>query len=152
MLIRLKIYIILILSVIVLALLFQKRSNELHISPLNSKYLYFHPIGGLKYFYEPLPNSKQDIPQKLLLALGYKNGTKISYTINQDGLNQAKNYKTEKENATRIIAIGDSFTFGEKVNTLDNYPSQLEGMLNDMCRANNTRYQWELGVMIFSTQ
>lgn len=52
------------------------------------------------------------------------------YTINDDGLNSAKNYTIEKPPDTvRIMTIGDSFTFGAWVNTADNFPSRLEALL-----------------------
>jgi hypothetical protein len=51
--------------------------------------------------------------------------------LNQDGLNSEKNYDLEKPKGVfRIIAIGDSHTFGYGVSTEKNYPSQLEQTLN----------------------
>jgi lysophospholipase L1-like esterase len=55
----------------------------------------------------------------------------VEYHINSDGLNSNSNYSVEKpENTLRIVAMGDSHTYGDFVNTYYNYPSQLERLLN----------------------
>jgi len=55
----------------------------------------------------------------------------VTYHINDNGFNDELNYQTSKSNdVIRIAAIGDSFTFGNYVNTDQNWPSQLELMLN----------------------
>lgn len=54
-----------------------------------------------------------------------------TYTINADALNDELNYPVEKDPQTlRVVTLGDSFTFGFYVNTANNWPSQLEKMLN----------------------
>jgi len=89
---------------------------------------------GLKYFYEPMPNT--EITYKAAwLPQDY---TYIA-TINADSLNERFNYSIDKNsNVFRIVTIGDSYTFGDNVNTKDNYPEKLEDMLNDnsLCNAN----------------
>lgn len=56
----------------------------------------------------------------------------IRYTINSDGLNDSQDYEVTKPNNTfRIIALGDSFTFGHYVETKDNWSEVLERMLAD---------------------
>lgn len=58
---------------------------------------------------------------------------KVTYTINNDGLNSVHDYAVSKStNVFRIVALGDSFTFGAWVNTPENYPSRLEILLNDL--------------------
>lgn len=69
-----------------------------------------------------------------LESLGYPKGSKIELTLNHEGFNQINNYTTEKlQNTFRIITLGDSFTFGRNVNTEDNYPSQLQKLLDNSC-------------------
>ncbi len=60
--------------------------------------------------------------------------------INADGLNQMQDYPATKSAGTyRIITIGDSFTYGENVNTQENYPSQLENLLNSKLQCKNIK-------------
>ncbi len=54
-----------------------------------------------------------------------------TYTINQDGLNETREYEVLKpKNAYRILALGDSFTFGHFVSTPENWTEQLENKIN----------------------
>jgi lysophospholipase L1-like esterase len=53
-------------------------------------------------------------------------------TYNNDGLNDRFDYQVKKPVDTfRIIALGDSFTYGEYVNTADSWPEQLEELLKN---------------------
>lgn len=81
---------------------------------------------NLKYFYEPKPNSVQlDQPN----WLGYE----AKYTINNDSLNERFSYTLNHDTSTyRIITIGDSFTFGQYINTPENYSEILEDSLNKL--------------------
>lgn len=100
--------------------------------------LLFPENGNYKYFYEHKPNTIQSLAPDLIQDLGYPSGTKIRYTINSDGLNQIPDYKPDKpEGVYRIVTLGDSYTFGENVNTEDNYPSQLEKKLNEDLKCKN---------------
>lgn len=55
----------------------------------------------------------------------------VKYTINKDGLNERFDYSVNKPEKTyRIITLGDSFTFGQNVNTGSNWPEVLEDFLN----------------------
>jgi len=70
-------------------------------------------------------------------------------TTNTDSLNERFDYSIEKNpDVFRIVAIGDSFTYGQYVNTEDNYPERLEDMLNDnsLCKASMTFEVINLGV------
>jgi len=50
---------------------------------------------------------------------------------NHDGLNDRTNYSLQKPAGTfRIVALGDSFTYGHYVNTAESWPEQLEALLN----------------------
>jgi len=87
----------------------------------------------LKYFYEPKPNSIETAHPDWL-------GYTATYTINSDSLNSKSDYSIQKDATTyRIITLGDSFTFGEYVNTEDNYPSILEKLLNNRLTCSNIK-------------
>lgn len=86
-----------------------------------------------KYFYESKPGTIQEA------TLSWLNPAPV-YTINEDGLNDTKNYQVEKPAQTfRIIALGDSFTFGQWVNTAESWPEVLEQLLKDqpLCEHRN---------------
>lgn len=78
-------------------------------------------------FYEPKPN---------IIDTGDENWLTFTprYTINEDTLNEVKNYYIKKPNDVfRIVTIGDSFTFGQFVSTKDNWTERLESDLNKHC-------------------
>ncbi len=131
-----------LLSIFIILIIFIYRkitSSSITISPLESKDYIFNPNDGLKYFYEPKPG-KLSIDSNFLKQLGYRQGEKIENYINKDGLNQLSDYTEEKPNQTfRILTIGDSFTYGQNINTTDNYPSQLEAQLNTTCKNNQLK-------------
>lgn len=53
-------------------------------------------------------------------------------TYNADGLNDRYNYEVARqENTLRIIALGDSFTYGHYVNTAESWPEVLEVQMNN---------------------
>lgn len=94
----------------------------------------FPKLGELTMYYELKPHATDtDSPPWL--------GHTATYTINDDGLNAKVSYPVKKEADTiRIVAIGDSFTFGQYVNTQDSYPAQLEDLLSrNGCQG--TRYE-----------
>lgn len=65
---------------------------------------------------------------------------KATYSFNSDGLNDRFNYSIEKpENTYRIIALGDSYTFGHFVNTEDSWPEKLEDLQNNVTDKCNTK-------------
>lgn len=98
-----------------------------HIIPIKKEYLLFEPSSDLKYFFEPKPNDVIVENFDWLQA-------EVRNTINADSLNAPRDYQAPKPDGVfRIIALGDSFTFGQHVNTEDNYPSQLETRLNVEC-------------------
>ncbi len=53
-----------------------------------------------------------------------------SYHINSVGFRDAEHTLRRQPGINRIMVIGDSFTFGARVNLEDTYPKQLEGILN----------------------
>ena len=106
------------------------------ISPLRKEYLIFPVESPLKYYYEPKPNTtEEERPDWLDYT--------ATYTINGDTFNERYDYAVDKPNHTyRIIALGDSYTFGHYVNTADNWTEKLEDMLNvsPLCR-DGRRYE-----------
>ncbi|HVZ66875.1 MAG TPA: SGNH/GDSL hydrolase family protein [Patescibacteria group bacterium] len=106
------------------------KSNN--VSALDSQAYILSKVDSLKYFYEPKPNTIQIIN----LPWENTNGPRQpKYTINKDGLNQIRDFSKQKEkNVYRIVALGDSFTFGLNVNTEDNYPAQLQQIFNSKCK------------------
>lgn len=100
------------------------------VNPINKENIVFSPDSLLTNFFEPTPNEilKQTGPAPF----------KAAYTINSDSLNERFNYQVEKPPQTlRIITLGDSFTYGLYVNTEDNWPEQLEGILNQKFECRN---------------
>ena len=98
------------------------------ISWIDKNQLLPNPNSSLKNFYEPKPNITIS---NNLYFLGENYNFTTSYTYNNDSLNQEKNLLEKKPtNTFRIITLGDSFTFGANLNTKDNYPSQLETIIN----------------------
>jgi lysophospholipase L1-like esterase len=86
--------------------------------------LEFPDAGSLKYYYTLKPDTVQEDSPSWLHS-------RVVNTINSDGLNDRFNYPVEKQSATfRIVTLGDSFTFGQFVNTPENWPEQLENMIN----------------------
>jgi len=83
---------------------------------------------NISYYFEPIPNSEAKIS---LGFLGENYDYSVVYIHNQDSLRQKENIPVIPPHDTyRIIAIGDSFTYGSYLNNEDTYPSQLEKILN----------------------
>ena len=120
------------------------------INPIEKKYTVSNPASKLKYFYEPGEDTYQVIEMRWENTNGPE---KPIYKINNDGLNQESNYLADnkQEGVYRILTLGDSFTFGDNVNTEDNYPSQLQKILNSQCK--NTKFEViNLGVYGYDIQ
>lgn len=104
--------------------------KEMAVNPLKKSVLVFNQSDSLKYFYEPKPNTIDNVND----WVPYKG----IYTINADSLNERLDYTPEKNPGTyRIIALGDSFTYGMYVDTKDNWPEQLEDKLNAELKCKN---------------
>ncbi len=103
------------------------------VVPIRKEFLIFPSNQRLKYYYEPQPNSVYEDKRAWLSYIPI-------YNINSDSLNTSVEYTVNKDNDTyRIIALGDSFTFGAYVNTQDNYPSKLENLLNSKISCRNIK-------------
>ena len=134
---KLKVFIlaICIQCVVIVFLCFHiksKKNNTLGVSvnPINSNAIQKVSSNDLRYFYEPKANTVEEVHKDWLLNTP-------KYTINNDTLNERFNYDVQKKQGTfRIITLGDSFTFGENVDTKDNYTEQLEDLLNSKCSLN----------------
>jgi lysophospholipase L1-like esterase len=97
-------------------------NNVIHLKKEN--YLSAQNIDNLSHYYEPTPNTIHRYSESWFP----KN---TSATINADGLNSERDYSVVKSNRTyRIIALGDSFTYGVGVNTKETWPARLEDVLN----------------------
>lgn len=147
------IFILSIEIVIVILLIFNLRNIEkssiISINPIPKDVVLFPQNDEFKHYYEPVPNSTINLDSALITDLGYPKGTFIRYKINADGLNQLVNYTPEKpKNTYRIVILGDSFTYGLHVNTEDNYPSQLNNLLNEnpICKNINSFQVLNLGM------
>jgi hypothetical protein len=102
----------------------------------------------LKYYYEPQSNSTE------IDTTPWVKG-KVVWTYNNDTLNDRFDYTLDKPPRTyRIIAIGDSFTFGDHVNTADSWPEKLEDFLNTihLCPAYDKYEVLNLGLRGFDIQ
>jgi hypothetical protein len=81
--------------------------------PVPKKFVEIHPELG----WVPAPNLR-----KLKL-----NGARIN--TNSVGMRGAREYPLERSGAPRIVAVGDSFTFGQCVNDDESFPGRLEQLL-----------------------
>jgi lysophospholipase L1-like esterase len=70
-----------------------------------------------------------------------------SYRINSAGLRDAEYPVAKRAGIRRLVAIGDSFTYGTGVDLEDTYPKQLERMLN---RGGRTYEVINFGVMAYN--
>lgn len=98
--------------------------NNQKVTQINKDNLVFPELGQYKYYWEYQANTTETIDVDWL-------SYQPVYHHNDDGLNDMSDYPVEKSAASfRIITLGDSFTDGAFVNTQDNWPEQLEKLLN----------------------
>lgn len=106
----------------------KKITNQLSdgekVTKMDKTSLDFSAETEFKYYFQLKPNTKQDEQATWLPYVAH-------YTYNADGLHEPVDYSVEKPpNTIRIMALGDSFTFGQFVSTADNWPEKLEVLLN----------------------
>lgn len=121
------------------------------VYPIERNRIILNPSDRLKYFYEPKPltiitKNDHEFPQF---------APKYTITINGDTLNERRNYSEEKPKGVyRIVALGDSLTYGLYVNTADNWTELLEDKLNSQLKCK--KYQKieviNLGVYAYDLQ
>jgi len=115
----------LVVVIVLLSQIFVKTNNYLgtSIHVISSKTIQKAPSNRFKYFYEPKSNTIEKVNE-----WGPYKGM---YTINSDSLNERYNYSEKKDKGVyRIITIGDSFTYGLYVDTVNNWTEILEDNLN----------------------
>jgi len=120
-----QIIIIQLLLIIVLIGVVYRNIKQVNIIPIKSHNISFNQVDSLEYYYEPV-NYPFDEP------LPWDSDIKVVYTMNKDTIRANKEYAIPKPpNTLRIVAIGDSFTFGQFVNDDETYPAQLEVLLKE---------------------
>ncbi|HKC05022.1 MAG TPA: SGNH/GDSL hydrolase family protein [Patescibacteria group bacterium] len=133
---------VLVLQIITIAFLLGRlylnhsKNNVLaaiNVSPINKENLIFPNDPGFK-FYNILT------PSITSYEKGFWASISAEYNFNKDGLNDQLDYSTTKPDGVfRIITLGDSFTFGEFVDTKDNWPERLENLLNKQIACPNIK-------------
>lgn len=127
----LAIQIVLIIILIVIIISRKTIGSTFSINPIKQDTINFNSKSRWKYYYEPKANTTE---KETADWLGYE----AYYTINADTLNERYTYSVPKpQDVYRIITLGDSFTFGQFVDTKNNYPELLEDLLNENIKCNN---------------
>lgn len=116
---------IFILQIFIIISLSQKIfSQKIIINSLDKNHIVTVPRPQYKYFYEINAN------KTLTTRLQWDNNP-LTYYHNSGAMNNKRDYPLyRKPNTIRIAAIGDSFTYGLNVSTVDNWVSGLEQKLN----------------------
>jgi len=113
------------LTIVLIVLILRLNTPEASITPISSDNFYLPKDSIYLQYLEPVANQtiNNDPPE----WLSYR---PIFY-INSDGLHERFEY-TERvpERTLRIATLGDSWTFGQFVNTKDNFSEVLEDLLN----------------------
>lgn len=117
---------IVIVSILISQIYYKKNQalEDKSIYQINKKNVEFFTTNNLKHFYEPKPSHP-------IIGISKDYALQASYTINKDTLNDRFDYQIEKPMDTfRIIALGDSVTYGLFINTPKNWTELLEDKLN----------------------
>ena len=134
-----------IVAIIFLFLQIQHKNNnilDVSVNTIDSKMIQRIPVGELKYFFEPKPNTVNEDHTVWFPYISKQ-------TINSDTLNERFKYSQEKkEGVFRIITLGDSFTYGSHVDTEENWTELLEDYLNtnNVCKDTKKYEVINLGV------
>ncbi|KKS98451.1 MAG: hypothetical protein UV73_C0002G0165 [Candidatus Gottesmanbacteria bacterium GW2011_GWA2_43_14] len=122
-----NVLLLMIISVLLLIYLLRNKNNQneymKYISDIQTN-IEFLPSGKLGYFYEPEKN-------RVITKKPEWPGKSVVHAINADGMHEDREYPLEKTEGTfRIIALGDSFTYGVYVETAENWTEVLERELS----------------------
>lgn len=121
--------VIIVLAVKIKSLSESKVKGVQYVTQIKKEDLIFDSE-NMKYFYEPKPNTIENWNRDWL-------SYEVKNTINSDSLNERYEYSLHKDKQVyRIITLGDSFTFGQYVNTNENYSEILEDLLNRDLKCN----------------
>lgn len=145
----LSIVVELVAAVFLIKNIFEKQRLTSFVHLIKKNDVVFRNISKLKYYYEPISNHTQKEWNLSWLK------DQITYTINNDSLNERCDYSQIKpNNVFRIITMGDSFTFGLFVNTEENFSEKLEDELNHnyQCRKYSKFEVINLGVPGYDIQ
>jgi hypothetical protein len=103
---------------------FQNINSTKYISKIEKNSIISQMKDDLKFYFELEPNKIQQDTTEWLEQT-------IIYNYNSDGLHDRFDYEiTKPSNTYRVITLGDSFTYGQFVNTKDNWTEKLEDELN----------------------
>jgi hypothetical protein len=127
-----------------------KRNNVLgkSVNVINRDFIQFSKESKYKYFYEPRANIWD------IVRPAWKGNILPMYTTNSDALHETLEYDIVKPSDTfRIVALGDSFTFGQNVSTKDNWTEIMENRLNGdyVCEGTKKYEVINLGVTGYDT-
>jgi len=130
--------------------IYQNKKNVLgkvSVNTVSRESINFFPTDNFKGFFEPKPNTTEEIHRDWLSYVP-------KYTINTDALNERYDYLIKKDgDVYRIIALGDSYTFGVNISTEKNWTELLEDYLNKnkLCPKINKYEVINLGVGGYDT-
>lgn len=126
----------------------RNQMKKISVTRLSKSNFLTQSLPTLHHYYEPIPNSSiQD------MAVWMQ--SPVYHSINDDSLNSIRTYSVQKPPGVyRIIALGDSFTYGDHVNTQEAWPAQLEKLLQSSseCELSKTFEVLNLGVSGFDIQ
>lgn len=106
-------------------------SNNQRLNPIKKGSIIFNPDKELKYFFELRAST---VIEDKIDWLPHT----AEHIINSDFLNETVDYNISKPLGTfRIVALGDSFTYGLYVNTKDSWVELLEKSLNNQLKCKN---------------
>jgi N-acetylglucosaminyldiphosphoundecaprenol N-acetyl-beta-D-mannosaminyltransferase len=114
--------------------------TNLSVYPITKSDYDFSSTDRSKYFYEPKINSTRVYSVDWLPY-------QTEYHFNNEGFNNSTDFSITKPKDTfRIVALGDSHTFGLYVDPSKNFPTQLGKILSNLCKDSPNIEVLNLGV------
>lgn len=118
--------VLIIIGILIRLIQINLNRNVLSINTINSNHITKVDVPNAKFYYEPI--------QGVYLHQKPWQDSVTKITINSDTLNERFDYEIKKEkNTIRLLSLGDSFTYGDNVNTTENWSEQLEDTLKEQC-------------------